>query len=66
MHEAFYEKYTGIFCACINSVYQASPRGRGEGSGDEAIIVYAATSRAINEAIKQKIREINVCLHNAT
>ena len=48
-------------------MYQASPRGGGgEGPGDEAIIVYTATSQAINEAIKQEIREINLCLHNAT
>ena len=65
MHKAFYGKYTGIFCACVNSVYQASPWG-GEGPGDEVITVYTATSQAINEAIKQKIREINVCLHNTT
>ena len=38
----------------------------GEGPGDEAIIVYTATSQAINEAIKQEIREINLFLHNAT
>ena len=29
MHEAFYGKYNGIFRACANSVYQASPRGGG-------------------------------------
>ena len=40
--------------------------GLGGGPGDEAIIVYTATSQAINEAIKQEIREINLCLHNAT
>ena len=33
MHEAFYGKYNRVFCACANSVYQASPRG--EGPGDE-------------------------------
>ena len=33
MHKAFYGKYNGIFRACVNSVYQASPRG--EGPGDE-------------------------------
>ena len=37
MHETLYKKYTGIFCGCVNSVYQASPRG---GGGDKAIIVY--------------------------
>ena len=39
MHEALYKIYTGIFRACVNSVYQASPRGGG-GGGDKAIIVY--------------------------
>ena len=34
MHEAFYGKYNGIYRACANSVYQASPRGGGP--GDEA------------------------------
>ena len=44
----------------------SSGGGGGGGLGDEAIIVYTATSQAINEAIKQEIREINLCLHNAT
>jgi len=35
VHEAFYGKYNGLFRACANSVYQASPRG--EGPGNEAI-----------------------------
>ena len=29
VNEAFYGKYNGIFRACVNSVYQASPRGGG-------------------------------------
>ena len=33
VHEAFYEKYTGIFRTCVNSVYQASPQGWGGGGG---------------------------------
>ena len=33
MHETFYGKYNGIFHACTNSVYQASPRGGGGGGG---------------------------------
>ena len=71
MHKPFYEKYTGIFRAWVNSVYRLSSGGGGgggggEGPGDEVIIVYTATSRAINEAIKQKIREINIRLHNTT
>ena len=38
MHKAFYGKYNRIFHTCANSVYQASPRGRGgEGPGEEAI-----------------------------
>ena len=36
----------------------------GEGPRDEAIIVYTATSQAINEAIKQKKREINIMPRN--
>ena len=37
MHEAFYEKYDGIFCTCANSVYQTSPReGGGGGAVDKA------------------------------
>ena len=35
MHKTFYGKYNGVFCACINSAYQASLWG-GEGSGNEA------------------------------
>ena len=31
MHDVLYGKYDGIFRACANSVYQASPRGRGLG-----------------------------------
>ena len=27
VHEAFYVKYNGIFCACASSVYQTSPWG---------------------------------------
>ena len=34
MHKAFYGKYNGIFRACANSVYQASPWW---GPGDEYI-----------------------------
>ena len=33
VHEVFYGKYNGIYRACANSVYQASPGG---GPGDEA------------------------------
>ena len=40
MHEAFYGKYNGIFRACADSVYQASPRG-GRGLGTRLVCVYA-------------------------
>ena len=40
MHEAFYGKYNGIFCACASSVYQAFPWG--EGPGDEATTDFVA------------------------
>ena len=40
VHEALNGKYNGIFRACANSVYQASPWG-GEGPGDEAKCVCA-------------------------
>ena len=33
VHEAFYEKYTGIFRTWVNSVYQASPRRGGRDLG---------------------------------
>ena len=36
MHKTFYRKYNGIFCACVNSAYQASHRGGGGVSGNEA------------------------------
>ena len=39
MHGAFYGKYNGIFRACANSVYQASPWG--EGPVDEASLCHA-------------------------
>ena len=45
MHDVFYGKYNGIYRACANRLYQASPRGGGgggggggEGPGDEARI----------------------------
>ena len=40
MHEAFYGKYNGIFRACANSVYQASPRGEGPGNEATADLTY--------------------------
>ena len=51
---------------CTRPLLGGGGGGGGEGPRDEAIIVYTATSQAINEAIKQKTKEINVCLHNAT
>ena len=46
---SFYGKYNGLFCACANSVYQASPRGEGgEGPGDEASGMLAGR-RALRE-----------------
>ena len=47
MHKAFYGRCNGIFRACANSVYQASPRG--EGPGDEAL---CATCTQVQMSIK--------------
>ena len=40
VHEAFYEKYNGVFCACANCVYQASPRGGGPGNDAKSEATY--------------------------
>ena len=45
VYEAFYGKDNGIFCACANSVYQASPRGGGRGLGTRLSSAMMASHR---------------------
>ena len=39
VHKAFYGKYNGIFCACANSVYQASPGGDWGGAWEPRLLI---------------------------